>query len=237
MPAPRASHPYRPPRRFRACRSGLPPRSLPWTPLTPPAVSQQAGLGVSAPARADDAARLHLHQPVKVMATVRAAVGPTSVQDPQHPLCLACGRPHRAATFIPLPVRRSSQPRRSTFSRSRFLLDLGILRSFHPSLLQRRRSSGKATGPSRPDRDMKATPRRNVNGVGGCFSALSHASLRRCEQEPNSRQPRLRKPSLGRASVSGPPEAPASVCKRLNYTTVAATLAPPRRRLSARSRS
>ena len=166
-PALRASHPYRPPRRFRACRSGVPPRSLPWAPLAPPAASAQAGLGVSAPTRADDAARLHLHQPVKVMATMRAAVGPTSVQDPQHPLCLACGRSHRAAAFIPLPVRRSSPPRRSTFTRSRLLLDLAASsRSFHPSLLQRRRSSGRAAGPARPDRDMKATPRRNVNGIG-----------------------------------------------------------------------
>jgi len=138
------------------------------------------------------------------MAAVRAAVGPTSVQDPQHPLCLACGRSHRAAAFIPLPVRRSSPPRRSTSTRSRLLLDLGIL-SVLPSLAaQRRPYSGKATGPSRPDRDMKATRRRIVNGLGAYFSALSHPFPRRRRRRgSSSRKSGYREPSWGQGVQSG----------------------------------
>ena len=139
---------------------------------------------------------------MKVVASVRAAVGPTSVQDPQHPLCLACGRPHRLAAFIPLPARRSSPPRRSTITRSRLLLDLAGIRPVLPSLAAPTppffRKGGRA---SRPDRDMKASSRRNVNGSGDasrlCFSGLP-STPRRAVQE----------------SRTGAPQAVAGTCVR-----------------------
>ncbi len=104
MAAPTDTRPYRPaPGRSRACRDGALPRS-PSTSLGSTGAGPQAEHGVRARAGAPATLRLHPHQPVQVVPTVRAPVRPAAVQRAEHPVLVANEQPHLHQTS-PFRVR------------------------------------------------------------------------------------------------------------------------------------
>ena len=92
-PHQRASVPTGPPRRGPVGRrDSQPARCPPASPsasLRPAAAGTQAKHRVRAPARAPAALRLHPHQPVQVVATVRTPVRPATVHRADHPVLVA----------------------------------------------------------------------------------------------------------------------------------------------------
>ena len=74
----------------------------------------------------------YTHEPVKVVATMRAAIRPTAVQRAKHPLLVTVEHPHLpppSVSMLELALKaRASMdrfdPARSIGSRSRILLDL-----------------------------------------------------------------------------------------------------------------
>ncbi len=83
-------------------------------------------------ARAPAARRLHAHEPVQVVSTVRAPVRPAAVQRAQHPVLVAGERSH--LHHISIPVRVPPQPAPQSQSQTELPARHGALRNpSHPS--------------------------------------------------------------------------------------------------------